>query len=113
SATVDANNEILVSVQVFPFTTSDTAVQVFDSFTANGGWDFGIWCPYTGAASTDCSAGYQHAARRDQIRHDHRYLIAATALYTNETPTPSGSQWIAPAVQQAVDPAGPENNPGT
>jgi hypothetical protein len=112
SATVTANSQVLVSVQIFPFDTASTALRVFNSFPANGSWDFGIWCPTTGLGRNACANGYGSARKHEYIRHEHRYLIEATALYTNQITDISADTWITPAAQKATDVCGPQNYAG-
>ena len=109
STTVSSNNDILVSVEIFAFDDAATATSVYDSFPANGSWDFGIWCPKTGYGANPCSANadYQDAYKSSWIEQDYRYVVEATALYTNLSQDSSAKEWTSSASDQAVTAAGP------
>jgi hypothetical protein len=108
------NTEVLVSVQVFPFATASTASRVRDSLNSGGPGNFGIFCPATGLGNRPCATpgGYTSALKSQYIRPDHRYLIEATALYTNMTQDSTAEPYTTSAAQKAVGVCGPENYAG-
>lgn len=112
SPTVNSGNDILVSVQVFPFGTATTALDVANSFPTGGSWDFGIWCPPNGTGVAACSSGYGTAQKREYLWHEYRYVIEATAVYTDLNQDSSSQVWVTAAAQQAVDVSGPQNYAG-
>ncbi|HEX6472960.1 MAG TPA: hypothetical protein VF069_27975 [Streptosporangiaceae bacterium] len=112
SATVNDNNDILVSVQVFAFRDSAAAEEVYNSFPKGGSWDFGVWCPLHGRGQAACTSGYAQARKRDHIRLYHRYLIEATALYTSLGSDISLQPWIDAAAEKAAEVCGPQNYGG-
>ena len=110
TTTVNSNDDILVSVQIFAFNDAATAKAVYAAFPANGSWDFGIWCPKTGYGANPCStnADYQDAYKSDWIGQDYRYVVEATALYTNMSTDSSNKAWTSAAADEAISATGPE-----
>jgi len=110
TSTVNSNDDVLVSVQIFAFKDAATAKAVYASFPANGSWDFGIWCPKTGYGANPCStnADYQDAYKSDWIGQDYRYVVEATALYTNLSTDSSNKAWTSAAADEAISATGPE-----
>jgi hypothetical protein len=107
SPTVTPNNNMLVSVQVFPFTSAGAATAAYNSLRDRESWDFGIWCPLQGAGQSACGPGYASARKYEYMRVWHRYLIEATALYVNLTTDPQASTWVTPAAQEGSRVCGP------
>lgn len=111
SSGATSKNDILVSVEVFAFKDASTAHDVYNSFSENGSWDFGIWCPNSGDGAKPCDASssqYDNATKSEVEVDDHRYLIEATALYTNMTTDSSVKAWTDAAVKEAAVSCGPE-----
>jgi serine/threonine protein kinase len=113
SGTVTADTDILVSVQIFPFNNSTTAQQAYDRFNGffnAGSWDFGFWCPLSGTGHTVCgNPGYHSARYYGSIQRQYRYVIEASAVYTNLSNSTSADTWTIPATRQAVTACGPVN----
>lgn len=109
SSTVTSDSDILVSVQIFAFSDESTAKTVYADFPSNKSWDFGIWCPKTGHGANPCSANadYSSAYKSEWISQDYRYVIEATAMYTDMTSDKSVEAWTSAAAKEAVDEAGP------
>jgi hypothetical protein len=109
SDTVDSNDDILVSVQIFAFDDATDAAAVYAAFPSDASWDFGIWCPQSGDGANPCSTGadYQDAYKSEWLAQDHRYVIEATALYTDLAQDGSVEQWTSAAAKSAVDSVGP------
>jgi hypothetical protein len=109
SSTVTSDSDILVSVQIFAFNDESTAKTVYADFPSNKSWDFGIWCPKTGHGANPCSANadYSGAYKSEWISQDYRYVIEATAMYTDMTSDSSVGAWTSAAAKEAVDEAGP------
>lgn len=105
-------NEIMISVQVFPLASAATAQQIYNAFPTGSSWDFGLWCPASGSASSDCGSGYRAATARWFIQTDHRYLIAATALYADLSAASDITPWLRAAAEQAVNVSGVGNYSG-
>lgn len=114
SPAVTSSNDVLVSVQVMPFDTAETADYVYSSFPRGGNWNFGIWCPLSGPGADDCTQGFATAIVREVVEADHRYLVEATAVYTDLASTLSSEAEAAleSAAAAAVDESGPQNYPG-
>ena len=111
SNTVNSTDDILVSVQIFAFKDTATA-KAFDAlFPATGTWDFGIWCPSTGDGANPCSANsdYADADRSEILGQSYRYVIEATALYTQMTTSNAEHAWTDAAANEAVGTSGPAN----
>jgi hypothetical protein len=104
-----SDDDILISVQVFAFKDEATAKTVYADFPSNKSWDFGIWCPKTGIGANPCSANadYSDAYKSEWIGQDYRYVIEATALYTDMTSESSAASWTSSAAQKAVNSSGP------
>lgn len=109
SSTVTSDSDILVSVQIFAFDNDSTATTVYNDFPSNKSWDFGIWCPKTGDGANPCSsnADYADAYKSEWISQDHRYVIEATAMYTDMTSDSSVEAWTSAAAKEAVNDSGP------
>ncbi|WP_344678521.1 hypothetical protein [Saccharopolyspora taberi] len=104
------NGSVLISVQVHPFEDASTAQQAFDAFDRMETADYGIFCPKSGSGSDACDRSDFLDSARSQYRNvDHRYLVMATAFYTNLTSDESAKEWTAPAANSASSEAGPEN----
>jgi hypothetical protein len=104
---VTPNNNMLVSVQVFPFTTAGAASAAYSFLRDKGSWDFGIWCPLQGAGQSVCAPGYANARKYEYMRVWHRYLIEATALYVNLTTDAQAANWVNPAAEEGSRVCGP------
>ena len=109
---IDSGNEIMISVQVFPLANAATAQQIYNTFPTASPWDFGLWCPASGSGSSDCGSGYPAATARWFIQTDHRYLIAATALYADLSAASDIAPWLRAAAEQAVSVSGTGNYSG-
>ena len=109
SSTVTSDSDILVSVQVFAFSDEATAKTVYADFPSNKSWDFGIWCPKTGHGANPCSsnADYADAYKSEWLSQDYRYVIEATAMYTDMTSDSTVQPWTSAAAKEAVDESGP------
>jgi hypothetical protein len=109
SDTVTSDENILVSVQVFAFKDEATAKTVYADFPSNKNWDFGIWCPKSGDGAHPCANGadYQDAYQSEWIGQDHRYVIEATAMYTDLSQDSSVGPWTSAAAKEAVNDSGP------
>ncbi len=112
SSTLDPGSHILVSVQIFPFASLSTAIQVENNFPSGGTWNFGIYCPRTGLGSTTCDGDYADAQKSESANYHHRYLVEATAVYVNLTTSAQVLPWLNAAGQAAVYACGPQNYPG-
>jgi hypothetical protein len=106
---VNGNTQVLVSVQIFAMNNLSTAAQVVGDFPNRGTWDFGIWCPTLGPGSNACTSGYATARKHEGLVYDHRYVIEATAVYTNLTPNAVVTPWVHAAARRAIAASGPEN----
>jgi hypothetical protein len=109
SPAATSDDDILVSVQVFAFNDASTAQTVYADFPSSKSWDFGIWCPKTGDGANPCStnADYTDAYKSEWISQDYRYVIEATALYTDLTQDSSVQEWTSAAAKEAVNDSGP------
>lgn len=103
------SKDVLVSVQVFPFDNASTAQQISNDLTTTNSGSFGIFCPINGPGSNDCGAGYQSARIAQFWLIYHRYLVEATALYTNLTPNSEIQPWLDAAARRATNVCGPGN----
>ena len=110
SDTVNSKDDILVSVQVFAFKDEATAKAVYADFPSDKSWDFGIWCPKSGDGAKPCAtnADYDDAYKSEWLGQDYRYVVEATALYTNLTQDSTAQPWTSAAAKEAVDEAGPD-----
>lgn len=111
-SSLDPGSHILVSVQIFPFASLSTAMQVESDFPSGGTWDFGIYCPLTGLGSTTCNSHYADARKSEWENYHHRYLVEATAVYVNLNTSTQVLPWLKAAAQAAVSACGPQNYPG-
>ena len=115
SPTVDSGDDILVSVQVFAFKDAATAEDFYNGFPAagfsSGTWDFGIWCPTSGDGANPCSASadYADAAKSEVLSRSYRYVIEATALYSEITTDTTYAAWTEAAANAGAGAAGPAN----
>jgi hypothetical protein len=109
SDTVTSDENILVSVQIFAFKDEATAKTVYADFPSTKNWDFGIWCPKTGDGAHPCANGadYQDAYQSEWIGQDYRYVIEATAMYTDLSQDSSVGPWTSAAAKEAVNDSGP------
>ena len=112
SGTINANNDVLVSVQVMPLSSSAASQGAYTDIPASGPWSFGIFCPNTGAGSGDCSNAFPAAQKYEEINWKHRYLVEAMAVYVNLTTNPAAQPYLKSAALAAVNASGPENYPG-
>jgi len=106
------DSQVLVSVQIFPFASVSTAMQVKNDFPSGGAWDFGIYCPGTGPGSTTCDGDYGDARKSESENYHHRYLVEATAIYVDLTTSAQVLPWLNAAAQAAASASGPQNYPG-
>jgi hypothetical protein len=102
-------------VQVFAFKNAATAEAFDDEFPASGlssgTWDFGVWCPTSGDGATPCSASsdFADAAKSEVLNQSYRYVIEATALYSEITTDTTYAAWTQAAANEAAQVAGPAN----
>jgi Zn-dependent protease with chaperone function len=112
---ITANNQVLVSVQIFPFADEDTADQAYDALTGSDSWGYALWCAPSGPGSLPCASDARTAtdrskAEKDQfLQEDHRYLVEAEAIYTNLTASKIVRPWVDAAALQAATTSGPQN----
>jgi hypothetical protein len=112
---INANNQVMVSVQIFPFADENTADQTYDALTGSHSWGYALWCAPSGPASLPCisdasTATNRSKAQKDQfLQEDHRYLIESEALYTNLTASKIVRPWVDSAALQAATTSGPQN----
>jgi hypothetical protein len=113
SPTVDSSDDVLVSVQIFAFKDAATAKAFDAAFPAgaSGTWDFGVWCPASGDGANPCSASadYPDAAKSEVLSQSYRYVVEATALYSEMTTDTTYAAWTEAAAEQATQMAGPAN----
>jgi hypothetical protein len=107
---VTPNNDILISVQIWPFADAATADDVEKALAAANDKQFSIWCPTTGAGAGPCnSQNYYSAATWWSLQGDYRYVVEATAVYTNMTQNSSVAYtWEKTATAEAVKDCGPQ-----
>lgn len=106
-ANVTSTSDILVSVLIFPLDSAASARQVYDSIQAESSWDFGIFCTRSGDGAEPCKGDYRAARRYQYMATQHRYLIEATALYTDLTSDSAVLPWIQAAAYRADEVCGP------
>lgn len=104
---VTSTNDVLVSVQIFPFNSATTAVQVYKTIVADSSWDFGIFCTRSGDGLNPCTGNYHQAKYYEYIETQHRYLIEATAMYTDLASSSAVLPWIRAAAYRADEVCGP------
>lgn len=117
SPTVDSTDDILVSVQIFAFKDTATAKAFAAEFpdSAAGKWDFGIWCATSGDGANPCSASadYADAAKSEVVDQSYRYVVEATALYSEMTSDTTYAAWTEAAATEAAEISGPTNYAAT
>ncbi|WP_372491188.1 hypothetical protein [Saccharopolyspora erythraea] len=108
------DDSILVSVQVQAFEDASTAQRLSDAIGRTETVNYGIFCPTNGVGSDACGSSDYPEAEISQYRAaDHRYLVLATAFYTNLTSDSRSAEWTGPAAKAASRAAGPENHVGS
>jgi hypothetical protein len=107
---VSSNNDILVSVQVWPFPDAATATKVEKALAKVSSKQFSIWCPTSGPGAAPCnSQNFYSAATWWSLQADYRYVVQATAVYTNMTQDSSVAyKWEKTATAEAVKEVGPQ-----
>lgn len=107
---VSSNNDILVSVQIWPFPDAATADKVEKALAKVSSKQFSIWCPTSGPGAAPCnSQNYYNAATWWSLQSDYRYVVEATAVYTNMTQDTSVAyKWEKTATSEAVKESGPQ-----
>ncbi|MGO1053757.1 serine/threonine-protein kinase [Crossiella sp. CA198] len=105
---VDHSDRIMVSVVVIPLANTATATTAYEDLKGSNTADWGIWCPTTGQGSTVCRGDYNKATQSGYIRHSHRYLIHARALYVNLSSGTVEKPWVEAAAQKTSALAGPQ-----
>ncbi len=107
---VSSNNDILISVQIWPFPDATTATAVEKALAAASNKQFSIWCPTTGPGAAPCnSQNYYSAASWWSLQSDYRYVVEATAVYTNMTQDTSVAyKWEKTATAEAIKESGPQ-----
>lgn len=107
---VESDNDILVSVQIWPFPDAATADKVEKALAKVSSKQFSIWCPTTGPGAAPCnSQNYYSAATWWSLQSDYRYVIEATAVYTNMTQDTSVAyKWEKTATAEAIKESGPQ-----
>ncbi|QUH05841.1 hypothetical protein HUO13_07720 [Saccharopolyspora erythraea] len=107
------DDSILVSVRVQAFDDASTAQRLSDAIGRTETVNYGIFCPNNGVGSDACGSPAYPNAKISQYRAaDHRYLVLATAFYTNLTSDDRSAEWTGPAARTASRAAGPENHVG-
>lgn len=110
---VDSSDDVLVSVQIFAFKDAATAKAFDAAFPASASitWDFGVWCPTSGDGANPCSAtaDYPDSAKSEALSQSYRYVVEATALYSEMTTDTTYAAWTEAAADQATQMAGPAN----
>jgi hypothetical protein len=97
----------LVSVQVMPLASAQVASELFSSIPSDSGANFGLWCPLSGMGSGDCSDGYTTAAWDDAYADKYRYLVEATAVYTDLSSGDGAQTELYSAAHAAMKASGP------
>lgn len=107
---VTTNNNILVSIQIWPFPDAATADKAEKALAKVSSKQFSIWCPTSGPGAAPCnSQNYYNAATWWSLQSDYRYVVEATAVYTNMTQDTSVAyKWEKTATSEAVKEAGPQ-----
>jgi len=107
---VSSNNDILVSVQIWPFADAATADKVEKALAKVSSKQFSIWCPTSGPGAAPCkSQNYYSAATWWSLQSSYRYVVEATAVYTNMTQDTSVAyKWEKTATTEAVRESGPQ-----
>lgn len=107
---VTTNNDILVSIQIWAFSDSSTADKVEKALAKVSSKQFSIWCPTSGPGAAPCnSQNYYSAATWWSLQSEYRYVVEATAVYTNMTQdTSTAYKWEKTATTEAVKEAGPQ-----
>ena len=109
-----SDDSILVSVQVQAFDDASTAQRLSNAIERTETVNYGIFCPNNGVGSDACgSPNYSDATISQYRAADHRYLVLATAFYTNLSSDSSAAEWTDPAANAASSAAGPENHVGS
>lgn len=104
-----SDGDILVSVQVFAFNDRATAQQIVSDFPSNTDWHFGYYCPVTGDGAAPCDPGVDtsNATYDESLTSGHRYVIEATAIYTDLRQNNWYQPYVESAAQEAADISGP------
>lgn len=107
---VESNNDILVSVQIWPFPDAATADKAEKALAKASSKQFSIWCPDSGPGAAPCnSQNYYTAATWWSLQSEYRYVVEATAVYTNMTQDTSVAyKWEKTATAEAVKESGPQ-----
>lgn len=105
------DNQIIVTVWVFPF-DDDTTARAVTSLFQSEFKELGCWAPDTGAGSTACRGNVRAAKQWQSVAPDHRYVLVAHAMYVNRTSDASIGPWLRAAVTKATYEAGPLNYEG-
>lgn len=107
---VSSDSDILVSVQIWPFSDTSTANAAEKALAKVSSKQFSIWCPTSGPGAAPCnSQNFYHAATWWSLQADYRYVIEATAVYTNMTQDTSVAyKWEKTAATEAIKQAGPQ-----
>ncbi|MFC7304158.1 caspase domain-containing protein [Streptomyces monticola] len=102
----------LVSVQIFPFPDTATAVDM-ESYLGEARWRLAIWHAPTGDGHTPRAAGveWHQCSRWLIVRRRHRYVITALALRTDLALDDGSDPQVVPrlitAAEAALDACGP------
>ena len=107
---VESNNDILVSVQIWPFPDAATADKAEKALAKASSKQFSIWCPTSGPGAAPCnSQNYYTAATWWSLQSEYRYVVEATAVYTNMTQDTSVAyKWEKTATAEAIKESGPQ-----
>jgi hypothetical protein len=115
------NDVMLVSVNVFPLSSSSTAQQAYsameqakDDGDLHAG-DFGVWCPTSGTGAVCNNNGFSAATKEGSFDSDDRYVIVADALWINLSQDTSSTYEgdLSASATAAVTSAGPRNWSGS
>ena len=82
----DGSGDILVAVQIYPFTDLNTASRVHQALVAffkdDAGWNYGFYCPPSGPGWLVCANG-SGVGFSASVFLQHRYVVVAQATYVN------------------------------
>ncbi|MFI6871166.1 hypothetical protein [Nocardia sp. NPDC050406] len=106
---IDASDQILVSVNVMAFPTTDAANTLYETMKGQT-QDWAVWCPQHGVGSAVCDSDISYATRSGWGAQNYRYVYESTALYINLTQDTDIKDWLDAAAREAVLKSGPENH---
>ncbi|MFJ2904182.1 hypothetical protein [Streptomyces sp. NPDC087212] len=111
---VDADDRVLVSVEVLALADRDTAVAAHGRLEHDntGGWRYR--CPTVGTGAGVCQRGeaLSRATQNGYTGSKYRYLVSTLAVYIDLRQDAGGVAWLTAAAYRACEVAGPANYPG-